>query len=176
MAENKWIMDRQHSSLEFSVRHMMISHVSGKFNEFNIDASEDTENVENSTVNVIINAASIDTGNTDRDNHLKSPDFLNAQQFPHIIFKSEKIKGSGEEFHISGNLTIRETTKPFQFQIERTGPIKDPYGKMRQGISMTGTINRKDFGLVWNMVLEGGGLLVGDGIKITVNLELVLQD
>ncbi|EQD76145.1 Lipid/polyisoprenoid-binding, YceI-like protein [mine drainage metagenome] len=90
MAESKWIIDRQHSSLEFSVRHMMISHVSGKFNEFSIDASEDIENVENSTVNVIINATSVDTGNIDRDNHLKSPDFLNAPQFPNIIFKSRK--------------------------------------------------------------------------------------
>ena len=169
----RWEIDKEHSSIEFSVRHMMISHVNGRFRKFSVEGKEDISNVEKSSVIVTIDSSSIETGNTDRDNHLKSPDFLKVEEFPEIIFRSNSIKKNGDNFKVSGNLKIRDVEKPYVFDVERSGPVKDPYGNLRQGISLTGTINRKDFGLVWNMVLEGGGVMVGEGIKINIDLELV---
>jgi polyisoprenoid-binding protein YceI len=168
-----WEIDKEHSGIEFSVRHMMISHVNGRFKKFSVEGKEDLSNVEKSTVIVKIDSSSIETGNMDRDNHLKSPDFLKVDEFPEIVFRSTSIKKNGDNFKVAGNLKIRDVEKPYTFDVERSGPIKDPYGNLRQGISLTGTINRKDYGLVWNMVLEGGGVMVGDGIKININLELV---
>lgn len=168
-----WEIDKEHSSIEFSVRHMMISHVNGRFKKFSVEGKEDISNVEKSSVIVKIDSSSIETGNTDRDNHLKSPDFLKVEEFPEIIFTSNSVQKVGDNFKVSGNLRIRDVEKPYTFDIERSGPITDPYGNLRQGISLSGTINRKDFGLVWNMVLEGGGVMVGEGIKININLELV---
>ncbi len=172
----KWSIDKEHSSIEFTVRHMMISHVSGRFKKFSVIGIEDLSNVEKSSVTVTIDSASIETGNEDRNNHLKSPDFLNVGTFPEIVFKSSSIKKNGDNFKISGDLKIRDVVKAHTFEVERNGPITDPYGKLRQGISLVGAINRKEYGLVWNMVLEGGGVMVGESIKININLELVKMD
>ena len=175
MVKQKWILDSFHSSVEFSIRHMMISTVRGKFKKFSVDIIEDTDNVELSSAKVTIDVASIDTGQDDRDNHLRSPDLFDVQKYPTIVFQSTKVSGSGESFQVDGNLTIHSTTKPISFTIERVGPINDPYGNIRYGVSMSSSINRKDFGISWNKLIEGGGLMVGETVKMEVNLELLKE-
>ncbi len=168
-----WKIDPAHSQITFSVRHMMISNVHGRFENFtgNVDFNEDTP--QNSSVDVKIDAASINTREPKRDGHLKSPDFLNAEQYPYLTFKSKRIEPVNENHaKIYGDLTIRDVTHEVVLDTEYAGQSK-MWGNTSAGFSASTKINRKDWGLNWNQVLESGGLLVGDDISINIDLEIV---
>lgn len=172
-----WQIDSAHSHIGFAVRHMMISRVRGKFNEFHgtIDFNED--NPEATTVDVTIDAASIDTREPDRDNHLRSADFLYVEKYPHITFKSKRVELLDDEHAtLIGDLTIRGETHEVKVDVEFQGMAKSPWGTMSAGFSAHTTLNRKDWGLMWNKTLETGGVLVGDKVDVEIELELVNQD
>jgi polyisoprenoid-binding protein YceI len=175
--EIKWISDPKHSEIEFSARHMMISTVRGNFNKFEIVAFGTHTDPESAKVEVTIDTSSINTRDVDRDNHLKSKDFFDVTKFPEMKFVSTSIKKIDDSKHIiKGKMTIKDVTKEIQMDGELEGVIKDPYGKMRAGITVTGEINREDFSLTWNMILEAGKVMVGNKIKITVHSEMIMQD
>ena len=170
--QNKWEIDKAHSNLEFSVRHMMISNVKGRFKNFGGDFRLNLDKIENSAVKLEIEASSIFTNEEDRDKHLKSKDFLHVEQYPLVLFESTKVGKTGNRVDVEGKLTIRDVTKNVAISGELQGPITDPYGKKRVGFDGETAIARKDFGLTWNMILEGGGLMVGDNVKIDIHMEL----
>jgi polyisoprenoid-binding protein YceI len=169
-------LDRAHSSVEFKVRHMTISSVRGSFDDFTASFTYEPGKPETWQAEALIEAASINTGNNDRDNHLRSDDFLSVGDFPKITFKSTGVKIPEEQpAKLLGDLTIRGITKPVVLDLEIHGMIDDPYGNTRAGFTATGKINRQDFGLTWSKVLETGGLVVGDRVDITIEIEGILQ-
>lgn len=172
-----WNFDYSHSEIQFSVRHMMVSTVRGQFEKFTGEVHLDEQNPANSSVSVEIDVNSINTRNTDRDNHLKSPDFFDAATYPTITFKSTKIEHVNDKHgKITGDLTIRGITKPIVVNVEYQGQSQNPFAPViNAGFTATTTINRKDWGLTWNMGLETGGVLVGEEIKIAAEVELVKQ-
>lgn len=170
-------IDTDHSDIIFKVKHLMISSVSGHFKKFDATLEVDEEDFASAKVTFEADAGSIDTKNSDRDTHLKSDDFFAAEQHPKITFQSTKIEQvSDTEFKMTGDLTVRDTTKPVELRVEYTGKTKDPWGKERMGFEITGKINRKDFGLKWSAVTEAGGLVVADDVKLIMNVEMVKQD
>ena len=173
----KWVLDPSHSEIEFAVRHMMISPVKGHFTKFNLVATGNRENPEKGSVEVHIETKSIETRENDRDNHLKSQDFFHVEKFPEIVFKSTSIKSLGEnEFSVKGNMTIKDVTKEIVFHMLLDGVIKDPYGKTRAGLTVEGELNREDFGLTWNMIIESGKVMVGNKIKLSGRFEIIKQE
>jgi len=170
-----WNVDPAHATAEFKVRHMMISNVKGQFSKVTGVVTLDESDLANSRVKASIEAASIDTRDAQRDAHLKSADFLHVEKFPTLSFKSTDIRVVGDgELKLQGDLTIRGITRPVTFAVEGpTPPTKDPWGNTRIAISATTKINRKDFGLTWNAALETGGILVGDDVTITLDVEFV---
>jgi polyisoprenoid-binding protein YceI len=171
-----WHIDPAHSEIQLSVKHMMITTVRGKFTRFSGTIEADEQNPTAAQVEVQIEAASIDTGNEQRDGHLRSPDFLNADQYPSITFKSTKVERLDEEHgRLHGELTIRDVTRPVVLEVEYAGMAKSPWGTTNAGFSARTTINRKDWGLNWNVALETGGWLVSDEIKVAIDVELVQQ-
>lgn len=168
-----WNLDPVHSSVEFGVKHMMIATVKGRFTEFAVDADIDTNNLPASHATVRIQAASIDTRDAQRDAHLRSADFFDAENHPVITYTTKRIEPDGDEFKIIGDLTIRGTTKEVPFEAELNGPVKDPWGNDRVVVSAETKISRKDFGLNWNAALEAGGFLVGDKVTLSIDAELV---
>ncbi len=166
-----WTLDKAHSSIEFSVRHMMISSVKGGFKDFDAEIKLDPENLEKADVKFTVNAASLDTNQSDRDVHLKSPDFFDVAKFPFITFTTKSVVKNGDNLTVKGDLTIKGVSREIAVKGEIQGPIKDPYGKQRIGFDGESTVNRKEFGLNWNMILEGGGVLVGDTVKLSIHLE-----
>lgn len=170
----KWEIDVAHSSVGFSVRHMVVTKTHGKFNDFNGYIDFDGKNVEKGSVEITAQIASIDTDNKKRDDHLRSPDFFDAEKFRTMIFKSKKvIKGKGSEFKLEGDLTIKDVTKEVTFDCEFNGVINDPMGNTRAGFSATAKINRQDFNVKWSKSLDAGGLVVGDEVKINLEIEAV---
>src|SRR5688500_18091136 len=172
----KWNLDPAHSEIGFKVKHMMISNVSGSFGNF--DVSVETEKNDFTTASVIFTADlnSISTGNADRDNHLKSADFFDAENHPTLRFVSTKFeKQADEEYLLYGNLTIREITRPVLFEVDFGGIGKDPWGNEKAGFEVKGKINRTDFKLNWNAALETGGVLVGEEVKLHAGIQLVKQ-
>jgi polyisoprenoid-binding protein YceI len=172
-----WQFDYNHSEIQFSVRHMMVSTVRGQFEKFTGTVQLDEKNPANSSVVIEIDPSSINTRSTDRDNHLKSPDFFDVANYPTITFKSTKIEQvDANHGKITGDLTIRGITKPVVVNVEYQGQSQNPFAPIiNAGFSGTTTINRKEWGLTWNMGLETGGVLVGDDIKVAVEVELVKQ-
>ena len=171
-----WAVDPVHSSVEFAVKHMMVTTVRGRFEKFDVAVNFDEANLETSSVEAKIEAASIDTRAADRDGHLRSPDFLDAENFPYLTFKSSRIKAEGNDrYLISGDLTIHGVTKAVVLNTEFAGIGKSPWGNRVAALSAETKINRKDFGLEWNVGLETGGWLVGDEVRIHIELELVEQ-
>ena len=169
-----WNLDTSHSSVEFAVKHMVISSTKGRFTDYDVDADVDLTNLANSKATVRINAASIDTRDDKRDGHLRSADFFDVENNPYITFVSKRLEPKGgDDYTIVGDLTIRGVTKEVVLDGEVTGPVKDPWGGTRVGLSANGKINRKQFGLNWNAALEAGGLLVGDDVKLNIDTELV---
>jgi polyisoprenoid-binding protein YceI len=174
-AVSTWNIDPAHSVAEFKVKHMMISNVKGQFTGVSGKLTLDDADVTKSSVEATIDAASISTGEKDRDTHLKSADFFDAEKFPTLNFKSTKITRAGDdELLAEGELTIHGVTRKTVFAVEGpTAPGKDPWGNTRIGIAATTKINRKDFGLTWNAALETGGILVGEEVTITLEVQFI---
>lgn len=171
-----WQIDPAHSHIEFSARHMMISKVRGQFDRFSgrVDLNEDEPAL--TTVGVEIEAASINTKIDDRDNHLRSPDFLNAEAYPTLTFKSTRVEQTGDNSaKLYGDLTIRDVTREVVLDVTYLGQAKSPWGTVSAGFNASTRINRKDWGLTWNQALETGGVLVGEEINIDIELELVKE-
>lgn len=172
----KWVVDSSHTNVEFSVKHMMIATVRGRFSEVEGVIEGDPSDLTSARFEATINAASIDTRQNDRDQHLRSADFFDAENHPTISFKSTGGEKTGEnEYKITGDLTIRGETRPVTLDVTFEGQGKDPWGGERIALTARGKINRKDFGLTWNAALETGGVLVSDEVKLELNVEAVLQ-
>lgn len=175
-APTTWAIDTSHSSVGFTVRHLVISKVHGQFTRWTGDLHLDPANLPASSVNVTIEAASIDTREPQRDGHLKSADFFNVEQYPHLTFKSTDVAvGANNTFTVTGELTIAGTTKPVTLEVESLGGAKDPWGNQRVGYSARTTIDRREFGLTYNQALEAGGVLVGEKVEITIEIQAIAQ-
>jgi len=168
-----WTLDPAHSQVQFGVRHMMISTVKGQFTELEGTVHLDEEEFGESSVEVTIVTASIDTGNEDRDGHLKSGDFLAVEEHPELTFRSTSVEGTPDDFRLHGELTIRGTTREVTLKGEELGRGTDPWGNPRVGFEASTKISRKDFGLTWNQTLETGGVLVGDEVKIAIEVQAI---
>jgi polyisoprenoid-binding protein YceI len=164
----KWNFDGAHSELKFKVKHMMIATVTGGFDQLNVEVESTDDSFTSGEVTLKAATSSINTGSADRDNHLKSADFFNAEEFPEITFKSTQFN-AGE---LVGNLTIKGITKEIKLDVDFGGLGKDPWGNTKAGFSVSGKINRKDFGLEWNVALETGGILVGEDVKFEAEIQL----
>lgn len=164
----KWNLDPTHSEITFKVRHMMISNVKGEFKNFNVDLESEDETFRNVKASATINTASISTNNTDRDNHLKSAEFFNAESHPQITFETDSMNDD-----VTGNLTINGVTKPVKLDVDFGGINVDPWGNTKAGFSFEGKIKRSDFGLNWNAALEAGGVMVSDEVHIAGELQFV---
>ena len=164
----KWNLDPTHSEITFKVRHMMISNVKGEFKNFNVDLESEDENFRNVKASASIDTSSISTNNTDRDNHLKSAEFFNAEAHPQITFETDSLNDE-----VTGNLTINGVTKPVKLDVDFGGINVDPWGQTKAGFSFEGKIKRSDFGLNWNAALEAGGVMVSDEVKIAGELQFV---
>jgi len=170
-----WNIDPAHAVAEFKVKHMMISNVKGQFHKVTGSLTLDQSNLANSRVEAVIDAASLETRDAQRNGHLKSADFLDVEKFPTLSFKSTRVSVLGDgELAVEGDLSIRGVTRKATFAVEGpTPPTKDPWGNTRIGLSATTKINRKDFGLTWNATLETGGILVGEEVAITLDVEFL---
>jgi len=167
-------IDPEHSYTGFKVRHLMVSNVKGSFGKVQGTVVIDDQDITKSTVNVTIDTSSIDTGVAKRDNHLRSPDFFDTAKYPTMTFVSSKVARNGNGLKVTGNLTLHGVTRPVVLDVE--GPSaesKDPWGNYRRGASATGTLNRKDFGLVWNKALETGGVAVGEEVHLIIEVEMI---
>jgi polyisoprenoid-binding protein YceI len=171
--KTKWVIDPTHSEVAFKIKHLMISNVKGNFAEFDVNVLTDGDDFSNAAISVSINVASINTGTPDRDAHLKSPDFFNVENFKTITFVSKSLTGSGDDYTLQGDLTIRGVTKPVSLDVEFGGLMTDPWGNVKAGFNINGKISRKDWGLTWNAALEAGGVLVGEEVRISSEIELL---
>ncbi len=173
LAETAWEIDPVHSSVQFSVRHMMISNVRGEFLKLKGSVQADDTNLGHSVVEATIETASIDTREEKRDAHLRSADFLDAEHFPTITFRSKRIEPAGKDrWKMTGDLSLHGVTREVVLDVEGpTGQVKDPMGNTRTGAHATTRINRKDFGITWAKAMDGGGVVVGDDIDVTIDVE-----
>ncbi len=169
-----WKIDPSHTLIEFSVKHMMITTVRGRFTKFDGAVVVDANNLLASSAEGSIELASVDTHDAGRDTHLRSPDFFDVEKFPRMTFRSNGIEKTGaDSYRVSGDLTIKDVTRPITFEVTDDGFNKDPWGNQRWGLSAFASLNRKEFGLTWNVALETGGLLVGEQVKIAIELQLI---
>lgn len=170
-----WKLDPAHSSAEFKVKHMMISNVKGTFSGLSGTLTEHTSDASLSSIEASVDVATVSTGDPQRDTHLKSADFFDVEKYPTMTFKSTKVVRKGEaEYAVTGDLTLHGVTKPVTFAVEGpSAPGKDPWGNTRIGLSATTKINRKDFGLNWNAALETGGILVGEDVQISLDVQFI---
>lgn len=172
----KWAIDPMHSEVQFKVKHLVISTVTGFFKKFEGTIETDGDGFEDAQIEFSLDIDSIDTTQTPRDEHLKSPEFFDAAQYPHIKFKSTSFKSAGDdEYKLTGDLTIKDVTKSVILDVEYGGAADDFYGNTKAGFEITGKINRKDFGLTWDGVTEAGSIVVGEDIKLTMNIQLAKQ-
>jgi len=173
-AQSTWEIDPAHSNVQFGVRHMMISTVHGKLPKLTATATGDEKDPAQAGVQASIDVASIDTGDEKRDAHLKSPDFFDAEKFPTITFKSTKVEAAGDRrYKLHGDLTMHGVTKPVVLDVEATPEVKGMRGETRAGARATTKINRKDFGISWSKSMDGGGVVVGDEVEVTIDVEAV---
>lgn len=176
MNTTKWAVDPTHSEIGFKVKHMMFTNVSGQFANFTAEAQTNGDSFDDAKFSFSGDINSVSTGNADRDGHLQSADFFDAAQFPKLTFESTSFtKKSEGEYKLEGNLTVHGVTKPVTLDAEFGGIAKDPWGNTKAGFSITGKLNRKDFGLTWNSALETGGVLVGEEVKLAIELQFVKQ-
>src|SRR5215475_6539555 len=176
MATDRWEIDSSHSSLQFSVRHLVIAKVRGSFERWSGTIQVPNGDFSKATVTATIDASSIDTGVADRDGHLKSPDFFDVAQYPELRFEGKRVQPrSDAEIDVVGDLTIKGTTREVVLRVEQHGQAKDPWGNVRAGFTAKTSIDRKDFGLTWNQMLETGGVMVGDRIEIEAEVQAVKQ-
>ncbi len=169
-----WNIDPTHSEVQFKVKHLVISTVTGSFTSYQGNVTtEQEDSFNNAVVNFSLDVDSVSTAQPDRDNHLKSAEFFDAEKFPHIKLSEGKLVAtSGDNYELHGNLTIKETTKPIVLQTSFGGIMKDPWGNIKAGFELSGTLNRKDFGMTWNAALEAGGVLVGEDVRLLMNIQL----
>lgn len=173
LTKTKWAIDHAHTQIQFKAKHLMISSVTGKFTVYDAEIESYEDELETTTIDFTIDAASITTGNDERDAHLKSADFFDAKQYPKLTFKSTAFRKLEDEYYeLFGNLTIKGITKQIALDVEYGGTVKDPSGEMKSGFTVIGKINRKDWDLKWNFSLEDGGFLLNDDIKIMCEIEL----
>jgi polyisoprenoid-binding protein YceI len=174
MTTNNWNLDTVHSGINFTVRHMVVSKVRGRFAKFTGTVALDESDITRSSVEATIDVSSIDTGTAQRDDHLRSADFFDVERFPEIRFLSTRIeKVSGDRYRLTGELTIHGVTRSIALETEYGGRGKDPWGNERVGFTAKGAIDRKDFGLVWNQALETGGVLVSDRVELELEVQAV---
>jgi polyisoprenoid-binding protein YceI len=172
-AAESYKIDPGHSDVSFQVRHML-TQVRGKFNDYQGTVNLDPAKLESSSVDFSIKATSIDTGVADRDKHLRSADFFDTEKFPEISFKSKTIKKTGKDtYNVTGTFTMHGVSKELTLPVSFLGTVKDPWGNQRAAFAAETTLNRKDFGIVWNKALDSGGALLGDDVKVAINLETV---
>ena len=172
----KWAIDPTHSEVQFKVKHLVISTVTGTFNSFEGTAESENADFSDAKIKFSIDVNSIDTNQAQRDGHLQSPDFFDAAKYPKINFVSTSFtKVKGEQYKLSGNLTVKEVTKAVELDVEYGGSATDFYGNTKAGFEITGKINRKEFGLVWDGVTEAGAIVVGEDIKLHINIQLAKQ-
>lgn len=171
-----WALDASHSEIVFKVKHLMIANVKGEFRKFSATAKSEGENFDASSIELTIDAASIFTNSDDRDNHLKSPDFFDSAKFPQLLFKGTSLtKKDDDNYELKGTLTIKGVSKEVKLDVEFGGVNKDPWGNQKAGFSVSGKINRTDFGLNWNAALETGGVLVSEEVRINAEVQFVKQ-
>lgn len=175
MATTNWVLDPTHSELQFKVKHLMITTVTGSLKVLNASLTSTSDNFENAQVKFEADAGSIDTGNTDRDNHLKSGEFFDVDKFPKITFESTSFTKAGDDYTLEGNLTIKDVTRPVTLAAEFGGIATDPWGNTKAGFTISGKINRTDFGLTWNAALETGGVMVSEEVRIVGELQFIKQ-
>jgi polyisoprenoid-binding protein YceI len=176
MATTKWVLDPMHSEVQFKVKHLVISTVTGFFKNFEGQLITEGDDFHNAEVDFSLDINSIDTNQTQRDEHLKSAEFFDAEKYPTITFKSTSLtKKSDEEYDLTGNLTIKDVTKPVTLNVEFGGSADDFYGNTKAGFEVTGKINRKEFSLTWSGVTEAGAIVVGEDIKLIINAQFAKQ-
>ncbi len=174
MATTTWTIDPAHSEIQFKVKHMMIATVTGSFGSFSGGAETEGEGFDNARIHFSAETASINTNAADRDNHLRSGDFFDSETYPALRFESSGMRKTGDdEYELSGSLTIKDVTRPVVLKAEYGGVGKDPWGNTKAGFSLSGKINRRDFGLTWNAALEAGGVLVSDEVKLLAEVQLI---
>ncbi len=173
--KEKWVIDPTHSEIEFKVKHLMVTNVKGKFKEFEASIYTTNDNFMSAEIDCFINAASVDTGNTDRDNHLRGADFFDVENHPQLSFQADTVENVDKDgsYELWGNLSIKGITKKIKLDVEFGGIVKDPWGNEKAAFSINGKINRKDWGLNWNAALETGGVLVSEEVKINAEIQLV---
>ncbi|ALS79779.1 YceI family protein [Planococcus kocurii] len=167
----KWTIDATHSEISFSVKHMMISNIKGSFTSYEANVEANEENLQGASIDFKIDVASINTNNSDRDQHLLSADFFNAEQFPHITFTANDIVKKDNDYELTGDFTMKNITRPTTFKVAYGGKGTNLWGNEIVAFTVAGKINRQDFGLTWNQALEAGGVMVGEDIKITLELQ-----
>ena len=176
MATTKWVLDPTHSEVQFKVKHLVISTVSGFFKSFAGELVTDGDDFENAEIDFTLDIDSIDTNQTQRDEHLKSAEFFDAATYPKISFKSTSFTKTGDdEYALKGDLTIKDVTKPVSLDVEFGGSAADFYGNTKAGFEISGKINRKEFGLTWDGVTEAGSIVVGEDIKLLINVQFAKQ-
>ena len=168
-----WKIDASHSEVQFKVRHLVISTVTGSFKSFNGILESESEDFDGAMASFSLDADSIDTNSADRDNHLKSQDFFDAEAYPNISFQGVLSRIGNDQYVLNGPLTIRDMTRNISLQVNLGGSMVDAYGQTKAGFEIRGAINRKEFGLTWDMVTETGGIVVGDDVKLELNVQLV---
>jgi len=168
-----WQIDPMHSEIQFKVKHLVISTVTGSFQKFEGKIESETNDFNDAKVSFTADIDSISTNNEQRDGHLKSDDFFSAAKFPHLTFEGTSFKQvNGDEYELKGHMTIRDITKEITLKVELGGVAQDPYGNTKAGFSIEGTINRKDFGLAWSAITEAGGVVVSDEVKLILNVQV----
>ncbi|PWU03075.1 MAG: polyisoprenoid-binding protein [Terriglobia bacterium] len=172
MAQETWQIDPVHSCIHFSIRHFVISKIHGRFTKWGGTIHLDEASPAASDVSVEIDATSVDTNDAKRDGHLQSPDFFNTAEHPKITFRSTSVESAGPgKYKVTGDLTLRGVTKPVTLNVEHGGSVKDPWGNQRGGFSLKGDINRQEFGMTFNAVLEAGGVALGDNVEFSIDVE-----
>lgn len=173
MKATKWSLDPTHSEIGFKIKHLMISNVTGHFGKFDVQAETPGDDFLQSKINATISVDSINTKNEQRDHHLLNADFFQADTYPNISFVSTSIEPADDGFTLHGELTLKDVTRPVSFSVEHSGITKDPWGNVRAGFSLTGRINRKDWGISFNALTETGGLVLGEELKVFAEIQLV---
>ena len=175
MSTTRWAIDPTHSSVGFKVKHMMFTNVKGNFEKYEATIISDGDDFTNASIEFSADINSINTNNVDRDTHLKSGDFFDAENHPKLTFKASSFTKSGDDYEIAGDLSMRGVTKFVKFPAEFSGLMTDPWGNTKAGLNISGKINRKDWGLNWNSALETGGVLVSEEVKLEIELQLAKQ-
>jgi polyisoprenoid-binding protein YceI len=176
MATEKWVLDPMHSEIHFKIKHLVISTVTGSFKKYEGTITSTGDSFEGSEVEFSLDVDSIDTNQEQRDGHLKSPEFFDAATYPKITFKSTSLTAAGDDaYKLTGNLTIKDITKPVTLDVEFGGSATDFYGNLKAGFEVTGKINRKEFGLTWDGITEAGSVVVGEDVKLIMNVQFAKQ-